>query len=56
MKSPVILFYDPAAAIRQRAKLLQEGIFIPTFINLFIMKHLQPLEQKKSGEKRTKKS
>ena len=34
MKSPVVPFRDPAAAAKQRAKLSQEGSFIPIFINI----------------------
>jgi hypothetical protein len=57
MKSPVVLFCDPAAAIKQRAKLSQEGSYIPIFINLSIMKKSPAFRtQNKSGEKRTKKS
>jgi len=57
MKSPVVLFCDPAAAIKQRAKLSQEGSYIPTFINLSIVKKLSAIRTyKKSEEKRTKKS
>jgi hypothetical protein len=57
MKSPVVLICDPAAAIKQRAKLSQEGSYIPTFINLSIVKKLSAVRTyKKSEEKRTKKS
>jgi hypothetical protein len=37
MKSPVVPSCDPAAAAKQRAKLSQEGSFIPIFINISIM-------------------
>jgi hypothetical protein len=57
MKSPVVLICDPAAAIKQRAKLSQEGSYIPIFINLSIVKKLSAVRTyKKSEEKRTKKS
>jgi hypothetical protein len=57
MKSPVVLICDPAVAIKQRAKLSQEGSYIPTFINISIVKKLSAVRTyKKSEEKRTKKS
>jgi hypothetical protein len=57
MKSPVVLFCDPAAVIKQRAKLSQEGSYIPTFINLSIMKKSPAFRtQNKSGEKEQKKA
>jgi hypothetical protein len=44
MKSPVVSFCDPAAD-KQRAKLSQEGSYIPTFINISIKKNNLPPEQ-----------
>jgi len=56
MKSPVVLFCDPVAATKHRAKLSQEGSYIPTFIKLSITKKSPAFrKQNKSGEKRTKK-
>ena len=57
MKSPVVPFRDPAAAAKQRAKLSQEGSFIPIFINISIMRKYRIIRtQNKSGEKESKKS
>jgi hypothetical protein len=52
MKSPVVLFRDPAAAAKQRAKLSQEGSYIPTFINISIIKNNLPSEHTTNPEKR----
>jgi hypothetical protein len=40
MKSPVVLFHDPAAATQQLAKFSQEGSYIPRFINISIIQKL----------------
>jgi len=54
MKSPVV-FCDPAAASKQRAKLSQEGSYIPILINLTIIEKLPADRYKnKFGEKRKK--
>jgi hypothetical protein len=52
MKSPVVLFCDPFAAIRQRAKLSQEGNYIPIFINISIMKKNLSSEHRANPEER----
>jgi hypothetical protein len=51
MQSPVVPFHDPTAA-KQRAKLSQEGSYIPIFINISIMKKNLPLEHRINLEKR----
>jgi hypothetical protein len=51
MKSPVVPFFDPAAANKQRAKLSQEGSYIPTLINISIIKNNLPSEQQNKSEK-----
>jgi hypothetical protein len=57
MKSPVVILRDPAAATKQRAKLSQEGSYIPIFINISIIKKLSAVRTyNKSGEKRTEKN
>jgi hypothetical protein len=56
MKSPVV-FCDPVGASKQRAKLSQEGSYIPIFINLTIIEKLPDDRYKnKFGEKRKKKN
>jgi hypothetical protein len=52
MKSPVVFFRDPAAATKQRAKLSQEGSYIPILINISIVKNNLPSEHKTNMEKR----
>jgi hypothetical protein len=52
MKSPVVLFHDPAAATQQLAKFSQEGSYIPRFINISIMKKNLPLEHRTNLEKK----
>jgi hypothetical protein len=53
MKSPVVLFHDPAAATQQLAKFSQEGSYIPRFINISIMKKNLQLEYRTNLEKKT---
>ncbi len=56
MKSPVVLFCDPAAATKQRAKLSQEGSYIPIFINIiYCEKNYLPSEHITNPEKREQK-
>ena len=52
MKSPVVLFHDPAAATQQLAKFSQEGSYIPRFINISIMKKNLQLEHRTNLEKK----
>jgi hypothetical protein len=56
MKSPVVIFNDTSAATKQRAKLSQEGSYIPTFINISIKKITCPrtIEQIRRKENQKK--
>ncbi|HWS22644.1 MAG TPA: hypothetical protein VN227_08390, partial [Methanoregula sp.] len=52
MKSPVVIFNNMSAATKQRAKLSQEGSYIPMFINISLIKSNLPSELKTNIEKR----
>jgi hypothetical protein len=51
MKSPVVPFYDPAAATQQLAKFSLEGSYIPILINISIMKKNLPSEPRRIWRK-----